>query len=624
MFSGQHNIPKQHYRIETHPTIEQLKHFLHQAQSQRGVKHCYYWSSELKRSLFILTVHHARNSADPEWWMHQDTPQGPRMLWFYRTSDLAVLFPQILAAVGTSVISQGADADESHKTTLNERLAHMTGTNLIPVNVGQTGGPTQVPLHKQMSGNLGNSPLSHLLEIAAKNDATGRLLVENGQLGIVQFIHGRPVHATTSTSTGLEALLELYTLIDGNVSFSTGTTPDTTSINQSVEQIQYLGAQLIEDIGFLQEHGIDEKSVLLRSIPNIDVRELERRILDGPPLGLDLQKLFFQNLDGQRSLKEVANFLSLKESSWISVTANLLRLGLLLTPTGHMLEFVSQSQSLAGPMQARPLNQAAVSHPTAPITSLPVPANLTQSNPARQPQSEPGGSPWGTARTDTVNKPLLPPTSAFGGQSTAALVDASASPSVAAFVTSAIVGDVVVSKHIGVPSQEVAFELSRGKRIQNALLNEDTGVYTFDAMHFFLIEEYKRAFRFSKPFALVAFCLKPTAGNPSNQSTEVVAMVLNAVGKLKNDVDILGHLGDKAYGIIVPNATTNDATALVDLICAGLTSAAPELGIRKPSLHFGIASVPGDVREVKVLVSVCQQAMIKAVSTNVTRVRYEG
>ncbi|MBX9694176.1 MAG: hypothetical protein K2Z81_17465, partial [Cyanobacteria bacterium] len=451
-------------------------------------------------------------------------------------------------------------------------------------------------------------------------------------IGIVQFIHGRPIHATTSTNAGLEALLELYTWTEGSISFTTGTSPDTTtSINNSVEQIQYLGAQLIENIGFLQEHGINEKSVLLRSIPNIETREFERRILDGPPLGLDLQRLYFQNMDGQRSLHEIAAFLSLKETTWIAVTANLLRLGLLLTPTGHMIEFVSQSQSLSGPMQARPLNQSVSAVPNAATAASgqPVPTNLfqpsfaqTAQQPAQQQAQSNTGAPWGVKTDSGSNKPLVPPT--FGGQVAGAFVEASASPSVAAFVTSAIAGDVANSKHIGVPFHEVPFDLVSGKKVKDSLLQSETGVYTFDAMQFFLIEEYKRAFRFSKPFALVTFCMKPAPGNPVNSSTEVVALVLNAVGKLKNDVDVLGHIGDKAFGIIMPGATTNDATALVDLICTGLSAAAPELGNRKPNMHFGIASIPGDVREVKVLVSVCQQAMMKAVSSNINRVKFEG
>ena len=50
MFSQQHNIPKQHYRVEHYPDITELKKFIEQAESIKGVKHCFCWrEQEMKK-----------------------------------------------------------------------------------------------------------------------------------------------------------------------------------------------------------------------------------------------------------------------------------------------------------------------------------------------------------------------------------------------------------------------------------------------------------------------------------------------------------------------------------------------------------------------------------------------
>ena len=633
MFSSQHNAPKQNYKLDQHPKAEDLHHFIETATNNRGIKHCYSWQDHKRKTIITLTVYLPQKGNDPEWWLHEATQVGPKMLWFYRSHDLSVLYKQLIESLGIT----SADSNASKQSTSLTQRLRATGSfpaqNPPPptTQAHPTNESARPSLGKLLSGSLELRPLSSILDTASKEEATGRVLLEReGHQGIVHFVNGRPVHAKVDNITGLEALLELYSWCSGTAVFTPGTNPDTTSISLSVDQIQYRGAQLLEDIGFLLDHHIDGSSVLLKSIPDISHQEFEKRILDGPPLGLDLQRTFFQNVDGQRSLQQVAGFLSLPASQWVSITVNLLKLGLLLTPTGHMIEFAAQSQSLSGPMIARPLGfpKGGVATGSTPQTSggfgtssgasdsplstgahgVLTPAPGTDSAPA-----------WAKAKQQT--EPLQ---ATFADQARASASDAFPSPAVQAFVSSAVTGEIIQSKHIGVPKGELPFDSGVVHKVRSSLLNRETNIFTYEAMQFFLEYEYRRAYHFGSSFALVSFCLKPpTPSKPENASTEVVAMVVNAVNRLKNETDILGHLGEMAYMLIVPDSNTAQAAQLIDNICTRFSSAAPELGSRKPMLHFGVASIPGDTRDLKTLVAVSQQAMFKAVSAHINRVKFE-
>ena len=247
MFSHQHNIPKQHYRLDEYPHLAELVKCIQQTQKIKGVKHCFYWVDE-KAVQYTLSMHQKKANEEIEWWMHESSEAGQRMIWFYRTNDLGVIYPQILSAVGAPPPLTGDAAPPPEETTtLLESLGGIKYST--PGTKYNTPGSTlaaqqqsnRPPLNKLISGTLDLLPMSSILQIASKEDATGKLTVESpeGGEGVVVFLHGRPVHATTPAQSGLEALLELCTWMQGKISFAQGTKADTTTINQSVEQPRF-------------------------------------------------------------------------------------------------------------------------------------------------------------------------------------------------------------------------------------------------------------------------------------------------------------------------------------------------------------------------------------------------
>ncbi|MBX3150199.1 DUF4388 domain-containing protein [Candidatus Obscuribacterales bacterium] len=693
MFSYQHNIPKQHYRVDTYPGLPELAKFIEQAQKIKGIKHCFYWVDEKARQ-FTLTLYLKKANDEMQWWMHESSEMGQRMLWFYRTMDLGVIYPQILQGVGAP--DPTADEPVEQSGTILDSLGtlkHATPGNRY-VSPGSTLTSQQQqqqsnrpPITKLLSGSLETVPMNSLLQLAAKEDASGKLTIESPEgEGIVVFMHGRPVHATTPTQSGLEAMLELCTWMQGKVSFVQGTKADTNTIHQPIEQILYLSAEMIENIAFLQDHGIDDMSVLSRATSNISEQAFEKRILDGPPLGLDLQKRFFQNLDGNRTLKDISLLLSLNPSQWIAIATNLLKLGLALTPDGqsvmhdpyaepktaqqitgsfyleqnsndrlgrpdplsttgnqqqansgnsippHMQNSVAQFQqnqfAASGQQNQLPPQSTTGSFTTNQGTSGTFPTNpqatsgtfTTKPPPATQPGN------WGgqQAQPQQTSAPLLPPSAMFGaGGGGGGGSDNLPSPAVQAFMSNATTTLDVDTVHVGIQTSEVFYNRATPKQVMAALTDTETGILTFEAVQFFLEREFARSFRFGTTFSLMVFCMKlQTKERPTMQASKIVSLTTSAIGKIKHDVDIFGHFGEKGYALILPNSNSGQAATLVDKITTNLSKFAPELAQTRPSFFFGIANVPTDAKDLESVVSNAQKAMQEAIRKNVTRVMF--
>ncbi len=707
MFSNQHNIPKQQYRVETHPAVADLVKFIQQAQKIKGIKHCFYWEVDKNRKRYTLTLHQKGITDEMEWWMHEATSAGERMIWFYRTNDLGVVYPQVLQAVGAPDPLHIEQEAAEIPSTLIESLGGIKyaspGTrHMAPGSVNAANQQAaKPPLAKLLSGELQSLPMTSILQTAARESATGRVLIASPEGdAVVQFLHGRPIHASTSIHDGLEAILELCTWMNGKASYAPGTSDDINTIGHSVEQILYLSAQLIENIGFLQDNAVDDLSTLHRVTNAIPEQAFEKRILDGPPLGLELQKKFFQSLDGKRSLKDIAKLLSLASSQWIAIVCNLLRLGLILTPDGRCLmeqnyeaapvvpqvqsstsNYFASAQSaelmheqLSGvfrPGSPGPINQPGHSQTiqsesgqftkqspnsgAAPSGSWGTQSKTNQTSTGAAPsgswgtqsttnQTSTGAAPsgswgtqsanastqtgshaapsgsWGTQQAPLAGHPLVPPSNTFGVSSITG-GERAQSPAVQAFVSAT--SQEIDSVHVGIQTEMIAFDGSASKNVMHILSAPDTNVFTSDVMQFFLDREFARSYRFASTFSLVVFSLRLRNDvSASLPPVKIASMVASAITRIKQEVDILGHFGDKGYALILPGSDAHEAAKLVDKITTGLSNHAPELADIRPTFFVGIASVPHDARDLNSLVINAQKAMHDAVKRNVTRVLF--
>ena len=710
------SIPNQNYRVETHPTIEQINEIIEKARTMSGIKHNYLWEIPKDFKKYTLSIHCKENDEeDIDWWLHEENVVGTKMLWFHKTKDIAVIYPQLLSAIGakhpleeTAEDKSRAEKEKEHKaTSLGERFKRstssadlsQTSSSIDEHSVQTAAQATEAGSIRLMSGSLKLRPIAWLLQTAQQSELTGELRVANAQnrVIVVQFGLGRPIHAYTTDKTGSDAIIELFCWQDGTATFVEGTRPDIASVQESTEDLLKKGSKLLENLGFLTMHGMDEYSVLTRPPIGLSEEQLEERLKDGVDYGSKMQMAFYAALDGRLSLREVGERISLDISRVIGVAVNLLRLGLVLTPDGRSLRQVAQASSTEafGNMHSQAQSGA---QPT-----LKPPAgffgggggfggavNAPHGGAGGDALNAPGGGagggaayvPHGGAGMGTVNAPGGQAGDAGAGPFNARGVEAGFAGAVyvphggegsgsainaphdgggteagvpATFRTSQAQDELRVPQvthemsgrhkslptpghasppsireffEIGVPTTILDYDPNSAKSVFASLTNPETNALTFPAFQFLLDREFARAFRFSSEFSLLIFCIRLGGGDGSNNRPAASAMPMSslalatqAIAQIKRDVDVFGHVGDKSFGLILPGVGTNQSHALVDRIVADLPKLAPRLGGFWPILHFGIAGVPDDARDVPSLFQAAQTAMLHAANKNYTRIR---
>jgi len=728
------SIPNQNYRVDSHPSIDQLNDMIEKARGMSGIRHNYLWEIPKDFKKYTLSLHCKEKSyeeTDIEWWLHEENLVGSKMLWFHKTKDIAVIYPHLLASIGqrhpldeeTEEQKQAKERDKP--TSLGARLKRSTNSaelmsapEVEPQEVTYAQEAGQQSTMRLMSGNLKSRPIGWLLQTAAQSELTGVLTVQ-GLAGtiVVQFGLGRPVHAVSANSVGTDAILELFAWPDGNANFVEGAQPETTSVQDNTDEILKQGSKTLESLGFLARHGMDANSVLSRPPIGLSEEQLEQRLKDGFDYGFKIQRSFYRALDGRLALREVGAQISLDSSRLFAIAVNFLKLGLILTPDGHSLREVahsgndafanaqaaaSQSAGLKPPpgffggggggggfgtgevpnpaamnqpqkqtseMGAPPMPPASVfgggmadtasGAQAAPVMNWGGPAAAAA--PAAPPAAEsiaapiaaPSSMPWGDPTPAAAPRPTtevdVPPppamswnTAPAANQSAPGIQSAASAQQSNGFAIGATADsyvapakpDAALSQEqeraffeIGVPKDLMTLDPASVKAVSDSLCNKQTGALNSPAFQYCLEREFARAFRFSTEFSLLIFCMRlgGVAEDPNSPTAIMpmasLAIAMQTIGTIKRDVDMFGHVGDKAFGLILPGVGTNQSMALVDRIVAELPKLAPQLGGKWPILHFGIAGVPQDARDLPSLMKAAQLAMMEAADKNYTRIR---
>lgn len=567
-------------------------------------------------------------------------------------------------------------------TSLGQRLKRSTTSaeltappEVEPEEVTASQEAGQHSTMRLMSGNLRSRPIAWLLQTAAQSELTGELKIDGGnETVIIQFGLGRPVHAASRHLVGTEAILDLFAWQDGNATFLEGKQPETASVQDSSDEILKQGSKMLESLGFLVKNGMNADSVLSRPPIGLSEEQLEQRLKDGFDYGFKIQRSFYRALDGNLSLREVGAQISLESSRLYAITVNFLKLGLILTPDGKSLRQVSTPTSNEAFANA----QAAANQALGQNSLKPPPGFFGGGGPGFGSGFGAGEMPSSVTGETAKPKPLTPPSSVFGGnsgdtasgaykapvqptpvpaptqefsapQSTIPQVQEQSGRHASAIppaqeqsgrqvsLSSSTQSDSgqqlspAVQRdffEVGVPKEFVPFSEASVKVVYDSLCDRQTGALTSSAFQYFLDREFSRAFRFSTEFSLLIFCMRLGGAGEDPNSSQLSAMPMaslaiatQSISQIKRDVDMFGHVGDKAFGLILPGVGTNQSMALVDRIVAELPKLAPKLGGKWPILHFGIAGVPQDARDLPTLVQVAQQAMIQAAEKNYTRIR---
>lgn len=629
--------------------------------------------------------------------------------------------------------------EQQRKPSLGDRFARRTGasgltsTGPLPIVHEPMAQPS---VTSQLTGNLKDKSIAFLLQVIDHFEATGQLNIGGFQYTVViQFGLGKPIHAFSPFNTGTEAILELFTWQDGKISFQEGVQPERPTVDDSAPQILTLGDEYVRNQEFLRNLEITELSYLLRSAVKLNEQELEKVLLSGAPLNMKMQKEFYGNIYGTMNVKDIAIKMNLSESRWMATVANLLRLGLILTPDGRTLEATGYTAPPAKPTRPAPTGAELKNMISADLNAqggmhggngMPggngmtggsgvpggsgMPANGMQHHNSIEahhgPQHSAPSGAWTSAPKAGGAAPLMPPSAVFGGGAPPKTQDVTqpfatqpqpltmqpgafasspqqehqtpsfpsglqqpglpqpgfqqsgspqssfpqpgsaqtsvpqtgfpqtgmplpptlqAPPAMAAteqIQAASAEQAPLKSFHLGIPDEIVLFSGLGSAAVLSHLTRPETGILRQDAFEFFLEREFSRAFRFGAAFTFMPFCITVSATGWPVLPIESVALITQALNKMRREVDILGHFGERSFAFILPGVESSQGCGLVDRIAATLPQCIPELAHYAPILHFGIASVPQDAQDLTGLVAGGQRAMLEAAKRNVTRIRF--
>lgn len=147
--------------------------------------------------------------------------------------------------------------------------------------------------------------------------------------------------------------------------------------------------------------------------------------------------------------------------------------------------------------------------------------------------------------------------------------------------------------------------------VVKGLKRPDTGIISYPAFQFFLEQEFFR-FQFSgAPFSVVIFDLW-LQGQDKLEALpmQAIAEATRRVSSVKRSIDVLAHFEALNYALLLPNTETASAAILAHRMLEVIYANSLIAGMdpRRVALSFGIAGIPGDCREVGLLLSAAKVA----------------
>jgi|AGTN01.2.fsa_nt_gi FOG: GGDEF domain len=147
--------------------------------------------------------------------------------------------------------------------------------------------------------------------------------------------------------------------------------------------------------------------------------------------------------------------------------------------------------------------------------------------------------------------------------------------------------------------------------VVKGLKRPDTGIISYPAFQYFLEQEFFRFQFYGAPFSVIIFDLW-LQGQDKLEALpmQAIAEATRRIGGVKRSIDVLAHFEALNYALLLPNTETASAAILAHrmLEVVHANSLVAGMDPRRVALSFGIAGVPGDCREVGLLLSAAKVA----------------
>lgn len=175
-----------------------------------------------------------------------------------------------------------------------------------------------------LEGDLTNLQMPTLLQSINMGKMTGRLdLQSGGELSVVYFKEGLPIHCQLRNSEGENALIEAIGWDEGEFKFYVESPHHRETIKKRLDLLLMEGAALIDQSKFLKEIGVNLDSYLVRNHADITEQLFEEMVSRGAAAEMNLQKMLYQLIDNESTLEDLLRLRPMPKPRWVPVIFNL-------------------------------------------------------------------------------------------------------------------------------------------------------------------------------------------------------------------------------------------------------------------------------------------------------------
>ncbi|MCC7527406.1 MAG: DUF4388 domain-containing protein, partial [Candidatus Melainabacteria bacterium] len=175
-----------------------------------------------------------------------------------------------------------------------------------------------------LEGDLTNLQMPTLLQSINMGKMTGRLdLLSGGEVAVIYFREGTPLHCQLRNSEGEAAIIETIGWDEGEFRFFVESPHHRETIKKRLDLLLMEGAALIDQYKFLKEIGVNLDSYLVRNHADITEQLFEEMVSRGAAAEMNLQKMLYQLIDNESTLEDLLRLRPMPKPRWVPVMFNL-------------------------------------------------------------------------------------------------------------------------------------------------------------------------------------------------------------------------------------------------------------------------------------------------------------
>ena len=273
---------------------------------------------------FIITVSRDPIRGHANWMLYRGDGSNTSLEWEQATTDVNWVFnlieaafpmmtPKKVLAAEQEVTKQLPSQDEPAAETEPQKKEEEEDSSV----------------KSKFEGDLENIAIPNLIQSIEMNSLTGRLeLKQANHTALIFFNDGAPVHSTVGDLEGEDAILDLMGWKRGKFRFFTDDSRHKRTINMPLHHLLMAGAALQDQVVALQDKGIGLDTYLIRKHRSLTDEEFNKMVSEGTGCKEDLQKQFYELVDGRTPIVEILRQLPMKKTDWIPIVFNLVMCGL--------------------------------------------------------------------------------------------------------------------------------------------------------------------------------------------------------------------------------------------------------------------------------------------------------